>query len=211
LANRRTFITQSLGFGASALVNFAIALWTPTFFHRQFDWSISRAGKAQGLLTMTVGTIGVVAGGWIADRFVNRGRIDGPLRVGMIGAAGMLVAATAYPLMPTPTLALAGLAVVNIFAALPWGAASAAAAEVVPAPLRAQGAALYFFVVSLVSTTLGPSSVAWLTDYVFHDEHAIRYSLAIVNVAGMTLALILLSAGLSSYRRTVADREHWSP
>lgn len=210
-ANRRTFLTQSLGFGSSALVNFAIAFWNPEFFHRQFGWSLSRAGKTQGILTMTVGTIGALAGGWIADRFVSRGRIDGPLRVGMIGAAGMLVAATAYPLMPTATLAICGLAVVNVFAALPWGAASAAAAEVVPAPLRAQGAALYFFVVGLVSTTLGPSSVAWLTVHVFHDEQAIRYSLAIVNVTGMTFALILLSAGLTSYRRTVADREHWEP
>jgi MFS family permease len=158
-----------------------------------------------------VGVVGVIAGGWISDRFVRRGKIDGPLRVGMLGAIGMLVAGTAYPLMPNASLAIAWLVVVNFFAALPWGAATAAAAEIVPAPLRAQGVALYFLVLGLLSRTLGPSSVAWLTDYLFHDDAAIRYSLAIVNVAGMSLALAFFSAGLGSYRKTIESRDRWRP
>ena len=97
----------------------------------------------------------------------------------------------------------------NFFAALPWGAASAAAAEIVPAPLRAQGVAVYFLVLGLLSRTLGPSSVAWVTDYVFHDEGAIRYSLVIVNVVVMTIALGLFAAGLGSYRKTLNYRDRW--
>src|SRR6185503_17074164 len=132
-----------------------------------YGWTPARAGVVQGVLTMTVGVAGVLAGGRVADRYVRRGRADGRLRVGIIGAAGMLISATAYPLMPTAALAVAWLAVVNFFAAFPWGAASAAAAEMVPPPLRAQGAALYFLVMNLVSAILGPTSVALVTDYVF--------------------------------------------
>jgi len=80
---------------------------------------------------MTVGVAAPIVGGWMADRFVRRGFVDGPLRVGMIGAAGMLVSATAYPLMPSAGLAVVWLVAVNFFAALPWGAASTAAAEMV--------------------------------------------------------------------------------
>ncbi|MEP6492404.1 MAG: MFS transporter [bacterium] len=204
-ANRRTFGTLSFAFASSALVNVAIAFWLAQFLIRTYGITASQAGRIQGLLTMSIGTFAVIAGGWLSDWFVKRGRVDGPLRVGMIGAAGMLVAATAYPLMPTLTLAVIWLAVVNAFAALPFGAAWAAASEVVPAPLRAQGVALYFFVLSLVSRTLGPSSVAWLTDYVFHDDAKIRYSLATVNVVGMCVALMLFAFGLSAYRKTVAS------
>ncbi|HEX7020839.1 MAG TPA: hypothetical protein VF159_12550, partial [Gemmatimonadaceae bacterium] len=89
--------------------------------------------------------------------------------------------------------------------------ASAAAAEIVPGALRAQGAAIYFFVLNLVSSTLGPTSVAVLTDYVFRDEMAIRYSLATVNVVGMTVTLALFAFGLPAYRRTVAVRDSWRP
>ena len=210
-ANRRTFLTHGLGFAMSAAVNFAIASWLATFLIRTYGWNEAQAGRVQGTLTMTIGVVGVIAGGWISDWFVKRGKVDGPLRVGMIGAAGMLVSATLYPLMPTAAMAVAWLSVVNFFAALPWGAASAAAAEIVPAPLRAQGAALYFFTLSLVSRSLGPSSVAWVTEYAFSgSENAIRYSLAVVNVVGMSIALLLFAAGLGSYRRTLAARDAWS-
>jgi MFS family permease len=208
--NRRTFATQSLGFACSSLVNLGLASWLPSFLTRTYEWSASRAGLTMGVLTMTIGTVGVIAGGWIADWFVKRGRVDGPLRVGIIGALGMLVSATALPLMPTAGLAIAWLAVVNFFAALPWGAASAAAAEIAPGPLRAQGVALYFFVVSFISRTIGPSSVAWIATYVFHNERTgLRYSLPIVNVVGMGLAIVFLSAGLGSYRRTIEYRDAW--
>jgi MFS family permease len=206
-ANRRTFTTLSFGFAASATVNYAIAFWLATFLVRNHGWSVRTAGLVQGSLTMTIGVAATIVGGWAADAYVRRGRIDAPLRMGMIGAAGMLVSATAYPLASSATAAVAWLAVVNFFAAFPWGAARKALVEAVPAEMRAQGAALYFLVLSLFSSALGPSLVAWCTDYVFHDDAAVRYSLAIVNVAGMTVALALFALGLASYRETVARRD----
>ena len=204
-AHLRTFATHSLGFALSASVNFGIAAWLATFLIRAYGWTPARAGMVQGILTMTVGVAGTIAGGWVSDRMVARGRVDGPLRAGMIGAAGMLVSASAYPLMPTAALAVAWLVPVNFFAAFPWGAASAAAAEIAPPALRAQGVSIYYLVLNLVSGALGPTSVALLTDHVFHDERAIGSSLAIVNVVGMTGTLLLLGLGLAAFRRTVAE------
>ncbi len=203
--HRRTFATQGLGFAMSSSVNFSLVLWIPAVFLRRFDWNEVQAGRLQGLLTMTIGPIGVLVGGWIANRLVRAGKTDAPLRVGIAGAAGMLIAATAFPLAPTATVAGWWLAVVNLFAAMPWGAASASAAEIVPPRLRAQGVALYVLVVSLISRSLGPSSVGWLNDYVFHDPMAIGRSLAIVNVVGMTTAIILFALGLAPFRRTIAE------
>jgi MFS family permease len=120
----------------------------------------------------------------------------------------MLVSATVFPLMPTPELAVVLLAIVNFFAALPWGAASAASAEMVPAEMRAQGAALYFFALSLISGTLGPTIVALFTDHVFGKEH-VAYSLAVVAAGGMLVTLALLVVGLGAYRRTLQLREDW--
>ena len=209
-ANRHTFAAHGFGFALFATVNFGIAAWLATFLVRTYGWTPARAGMVQGVLTMTVGVAGVLVGGRVTDAMARRGRTDGPLRVGIIGAGGMLVAATAYPLMPNATLCVWWLAVVNFFAAFPWGAAAAAAAEMVPAPLRSQGAALYFFVLNLVSTALGPTAVAVLTDYVFKNEAAVRYSLAIVNVVGMGGALTLFAFGLTAFRRTIEYRAQWA-
>jgi MFS family permease len=129
------------------------------------------------------------------------------MRVGIIAAVGMLISATAFPLMPTATLAVLWLAVVNFFAAFPWGAASAAAAELAPLRLRAQSAALFFLLLNLISQTLGPTSVALFNDHVFGRGAGVRYSVAIVNVIGMLLTIALLSAGLAAYRKTVMSRD----
>ena len=202
-ANRGVFGALSLGFAVSATVNYGIAAWLPTFLVRTYGWPIARAGIVQGSLTMTVGVLGVVAGGRVADWFVRRGLVDGPLRVGIIGAIGMLVFAGLYPLMPTAALAVLLLAPVNFFAAFPWGAAYAAAAETMPSALRAQGTALYVLVINLVSGTIGATAVALVTDRVFGDDAALRYSLSIVSAAGMVLAALLLAIGLEPYRRLV--------
>jgi MFS family permease len=208
--NRRTFLCHSFGFALSATVNYGIAAWLATFLIEKHGWPASRAGMVMGTLTMTVGTLGVIAGGRTADAFVRRGFVDGTLRVGIIASLGMLVSATAYPFAPSVTAAVAWLVLVNFFAAFPWGAASAAAAEIVPPVMRAQGAALYFLVLNLVSTALGPIAVAAVTDYVFRDDAALPYSLAIVNVVGMTGAIILFAIGLPAYRATLARRDSWT-
>jgi MFS family permease len=202
--NVRTFVTLGVGFALSAAVNFGIAAWLATFLVRTYGWTPARAGIVQGVLTMTVGVAGTIAGGRTADVLVRRGYPDAPLRVGIIGAVGMLVSASLYPLMPTAALAVVWLAVVNLFAAFPWGPASAAAAAIVPQSIRTQGAALYFFVLSLLSGTLGPTAVAVLTDHVFHDPLAVRYSLVIVNVIGMSLTIGLLLAGMPAFRQTAS-------
>jgi len=203
--HRRTFFTQGVGFAMSSSVNFSLVVWIPAVFLRRFNWNEAQAGRLQGLLTIFIGPIGVLIGGWIANRLTQAGKTDAPLRVGMIGAAGMLVAATAFPLAPTATAAGWWLAVVNVFAAMPWGAAGASAAEIVPRHLRTQGVAFYVLLVALIARSLGPSSVGWLNDYVFHDPLAVGRSLAIVNVAGMTSAIVLFAAGLGAFRRTLAE------
>lgn len=202
--HRWTFATQGLGFAMSSSVNFALVLWIPAVFIRRFGWGEADAGRLQGVLTMIIGPIGVLTGGWLANRMAHRRRTDAPLRVGIIGAAGMLVSATLFPVAPNATLAAWWLGVVNLFAAMPWGAANAAAAEIVPPALRTQGVALFVLLVSLISRSLGPSSVGWLDDYVFRDPMAIGKSLAIVNVIGMTAAIGLLASGLAPFRRTIA-------
>jgi len=205
--NARAFGCLIAAYTLSSTVNLGIALWLAFFLTETHGWSASRAGMVQGVLTMTVGTIGVLAGGRVSDALIRRGRSDAPLRVGIIGAAGMLVSATAYPLVSSVSAVVAWLVVVNFFAAFPWGAASAAAAEIVPPVMRAQGVAFFYLILNLVPFALGPWAVGAITDYGFRDESALRYSLAILNVVGMSGAIAFFVLGLAAYRRTVERRD----
>ncbi|MCC6431308.1 MAG: MFS transporter, partial [Gemmatimonadaceae bacterium] len=145
-------------------------------------------------------------GGWLVDRYTARGITDAPMRVGMLGAAGMLLFAGLYPVVPSATVAAALLVPVNLFAALPWGAANAAIAEAMPSRMRGQGSALFQLTVGMAGG-IGPTLVALITDRVFADDNALRWSLSITTVVGMVLTLVLLSWGRPAYRATVAARD----
>ncbi|MFN8862552.1 MAG: spinster family MFS transporter [Gemmatimonas sp.] len=202
-ANGRTIGALSFGFACSLSVNLGVASWLPTFLDRTHGWTIAQAGLLQGALTFFIGPIGVLAGGRLTDAWGKRGMVDAPLRVGMVGALGMLVCAGIYPLVPAVPVVVALLVAVNVFAALPWGAASAAVAEAMPPRMRGQGSAVYQLIVNLVAGVLGPTAVALLTDRVFGDPQAIRYSLSVLAVAAMSCTLLLLGWARPAYVRTV--------
>ena len=61
---------------------------------------------------------------------------------------------------------------------------------------------MYQLVVNLLSGALGPTAVALLTDKVFRDPLALRYSLSICAVVGMSLAIVLLAWGRPAFRTT---------
>ncbi len=202
-SNLRTIGALSLGFAFSASVNYGVGAWMAAFFVRTHAWSIEQAGTLQGVLTFTIGPIGVMAGGRLNDWLARRGHVDAPLRVGLLGALGMAVFAGLYPAVPSAMVAAVLLVPVNLFAAMPWGAANAAIAEAMPARLRGQGSAIYQLVVNLVSGVLGPTAVALLTDRVFGDESMLRWSLVIASIGGMMLASALMLYARAAYVATV--------
>jgi MFS family permease len=204
-ANARTVGAISFGFAASASVNYAIGFWLATFLIRTHGWTVQEAGTLQGVLTFTIGPIGVMAGGRLNDYWARQGHVDAPLRVGIVGALAMLLFAGLYPVVPSATLVAALLVPVNVFAAMPWGAANAAIAEAMPPRMRGQGSAIYQLVVNLVSGALGPTAVALLTDRVFGDPLSLRWSLALTTVLGMTCAAALLAWGRGGFVKTVSS------
>jgi len=207
--NRRTFISHNLGYALLALVNYGTAAWLPTHLIRSYGWSAAKAGITLGTLTMTVGVAGIIAGGRIADAMLARGRTDAKLRVGIIASLANLVFGLIYTLAPTAEIAVAALIPYNFFASFAFGAAVAAVQEIVPNRMRAQASALFVTVMTLIGLGLGPSVVGVLTERVFGDDAAVRYSLAVLTVVGLAASASILASGLASYRRSVDYRAAW--
>jgi MFS family permease len=154
--------------------------------------------------------LGVVAGGRVADALLARGHTDAKLRVGIIAALANLVSGATYTLAPNATLAVAALVPYNFFASFAFGAAVAAVQEVAPNRMRAQIGALFVTAMTLLGLGLGPTVIGLLTDRVFGDDAAVRYSLLVVTVVGLGAAASVLAAGLASYRRSVVYRAGWT-
>jgi hypothetical protein len=84
---------------------------------------------------------------------------------------------------------------------MPWGAAAAAIQEMTPGPMRAQATAVYLFVINAIGLGIGPSTVAYATEYVYRDPAAVGRSLAWVALAAHVGAAILLFAGRRPFVR----------
>ena len=200
----RTFGAHHVGAALIALCNYGMGSWLPTFFVRTYGWEVSHAGYLLGAANLTFGIAGVVLAGRLADRWQERGIADAKLRVCLYAGLGLLVCDVATPLMPTGLAAALWIFPLSFFASAPFGVAAAAVQELVPDRMRAQASALYLFVVSIIGLTLGPTVVALATDYLFRDDAALRYSLALTTGMGLVAAAIILGRGLAPYRATLA-------
>ncbi len=196
---RRAFFSVTLGITFVSLVAYASSAWVPTVFVRRFGWTSGHIGLIYGTLITLFSTAGILLGGRLADWFTRRGYPDGKLRVGIISTAGILLTSGIW-LLADPNTIVSLLAVPCFFVAFPLGASSAAIQEIMPNQARAVASAIYLLVLNLIALGFGPTLVALLTDYVFHDEGAIHKSLAIVVIMGSTLGLASYSWGLGAYQ-----------
>src|SRR5262249_2015714 len=173
-------------------------------------WPPARAGVVFGLIVAVAGTLGVTAGGRLADRLRHGGRSDAEMRVPLFAALGWLPFRVLYPLgtggLPAPTL----LAPAVFFSSAPFGVAPAAIQRMVPNALRAQATSLYLFVINLIGLGLGPTAVALVTDRVFHDRRAVGRSLVLVGLTAEVAAIALLWIGLGPYRRSLDYLGRWN-
>ena len=116
----------------------------------------------------------------------------------------MTLAAALVPLMPSYQLATLMFVPQIIMAAGQTALAPVAIINITPNQIRGQVIAIYFFVISMAGYTLGPTSVALLTDYVFQDESLIRYSISIV---ALIVGMVGVFAGfkcIPHYRKYIA-------
>lgn len=199
-ANRRTVLCHNVGFALIAFVSYGAGAWVPTFFIRAFGAAPGEVGIVYGLIVMVFGCGGIVFGGGLTDRWLRRGISDAALRVGVVSAIGTAITHLPLTLLGDLTLGYAALAPAAFFLAMPFGAAPAAIQEVVPNRMRGQASAIYLFVVNLIGLGIGPTAVALITDYVFGDDQAVRWSILIVALSASALATVTLLAGLKSYR-----------
>jgi MFS family permease len=192
-----------LGLALIALVNYGFGGWLPTFFVRTHGWTASEAGYLLGIANLTFGIAGVAMAGRVSDWLQLRGYADAKLRVVVVAALGLLVCDLAVPLMPTAAAAAAWMFPLSFFASAPFGVGAAAVQEMVPGRMRAQAAAVYLFVMNLVGLAFGPSAVALATDYLFGNDAALRYSLALVAGAALLPAIALLVTAWRPYAEVV--------
>ena len=205
-ARWRVFGTHYLGFSLLGVVFNGITAWTPAFLSRSFDMSVGQSGPTIGALILVFGTAGIIVGGWLTDYLGRKGFVDGAMRTGLVAGIGCIPFAVLVPFMPTLQWILVIYCPLPFFASFGFGAAAAALQQVTPNRMRGMVSAFYLFFLNLIGIGLGPTIIALITDYVFHDDQAVGFSLAIMAGCSGLLAALFLWKGLKPFRAEVAKQ-----
>lgn len=196
----RVFAAVFIGVSVLAAVQFSLGAWVPAFMIRNYGWTPSEVGYAYGLIFLFAGSGGVIVGGWLADWFQARGRLDGHLRVALISALATLPFTVLFPVAGSAWGSIALLVPAVFFGTMAFGAGPALIPVIAPPRMRGLLVALYLLVANIFGQAGGPWLVAVFTDQVFGSPELVRYSLAVVPAALLLLGAALVTSGFGGLR-----------
>lgn len=185
-----------------SIIGYGALAWAPALFDRAHGIPPAKAGVVLGIIVAAAGASGTLISGFLSDWWTARGVAAARFRVALVGVAVFIVPATVWPLVPNAVLAFALLFVAVFGLGLAQSAAPASIQAVVPNRMRGQAIAVYLLLAGLLGIGLGPTSVALITDYVFHDDKALPYSMALMAGPSSLIGLWLIWSGLKPYAQT---------
>ncbi|HKX28489.1 MAG TPA: MFS transporter [Blastocatellia bacterium] len=201
LARRwRSVVGVSLGLSSQAMCNYAMLAWAPTYFLRVHGWKPRDTGLVLGVMTLTVGCVGMYFGGKLCDRWQQRRISEAPLKVGVIATTTVGVLFTLMTVLPNLTWILVLLTCSQFFLAMPVGSSYAALQFIFPNQLRGQVSALLLFTINIGGLMLGPLLPGLFNDYLFRDENLVGASLALTIIMASVTAATLFRTTYRPYR-----------
>jgi len=210
MEHRSTYLPLFLGMGIQTVLLFGIASWGPAFYIRTYGWTPGHYGLVQGLLSLTIMPLGAFVGSLLAERFARNGHDDANMRLVVLSSLIALPGSILFPIMPNATAAIIVSAYSLFCHSWVAGPINAALQTITPNQMRGQITALFLFVFNVIGFGLGPTVVALFTDYVFHAESQIRYSMCAATILLAPLATLILWLGMKPYGRSVARTKAWS-
>lgn len=139
-----------------AMLSYGHSAWAPAFLMRSFGWTPAEAGLVLGNIILVGGSLGALAGGFIAGRLAARGRADAEMRVVWWSALIAVPAAILFPQMPSAGLSVALGALFCFAVSLALGPQVAAIQLLTPSRMRARVTALCLFAFNVLGIGLGP-------------------------------------------------------
>jgi len=189
LWSKKAFRHLSFGAALAAFVGYGVVTWVPSFLIRSYGMTTGDAGTYLGLILGIPGGIGIVLGGWIADRYGARDKrwylwvVSVALLLGVPFAFGIYLAESAFwSLMFLIVPVLLG----NFYQATTFSQTQG----LVTLRMRSVAAAVLLFIINIIGLGAGPQAVGILSDYLSSEYGAesLRYSLLIFSFVNIWAA-----------------------
>jgi MFS family permease len=190
----RVFIPTMIGTAMAGILLAGYGGWRAALFSRTFHMGAHVYGPLSGMIGLIGAPIGVIIGAFIAER-MHRRWIDSHLRLTLIVHLITMPCYILTPLMPNATAALAVQFVLGVVMMVSAPSLLSAMQIITPNAMRARVNAIYMITISVLGNGLGPSVVAGMTDFLFHDPSQLRY--AMVTLAAICTPVSLVCTWLT--------------
>jgi MFS family permease len=190
IARIRTMRYALVGVGVLLFTVTGISVWLPAFYERQLGVASGQAQAYVGSLLILGGIPGVLLGGRIADRYVDKirgGRMAIPAVTIFVGNLLFMLSYLRLPVAPTYVLQLVGIMTLTM--AIP--ALRAGLSDAVPANLRGAGFGAFNLASVLFGQAAAPMVVSLLSN-AFDDN--LRTAFLIVSLPVFLGAYVLFRA-----------------
>ena len=179
---------------AASLVDNAVGAWAPTLLIREFHRDAAEVGLQLGLFLTIAFGIGVLLGGWLADRVAARGGTAHKLGVCMLAGTAILPIGG---LMVSPRFSVVMAAVPAYFAlsGIVTAAGFSAILDLVPQRSRGLAMAISFFLNVAIGAGLGPTAVAMAAARVAGAASGLAVGLSLTAAGGYGLAIASAAVG----------------
>lgn len=200
-----TFLRTVSGGACAVFMVYVSNAWLPPFFIRVYGMSVTEVGLWIGISVCIGGTIGVLSGGVIADRLKPHVPAS-ELFVPALSTALTVAAMIGLLLSRDLAWALGFMIAVYLFGTVWMGPTSSIVQRVAPVRSRSLATGLQLLIGNMISLTVGPWLVGFLSDHFGQTMGAegLRYALFCVPAVGALGILLYLSA----VPHLVRDIEH---
>ncbi len=193
---KKSFRHLAIGGALTAFVGYGLTTWAPSFLSRSHGMSSGEIGTWLGLILGIPGGIGIVLGGFLADKFGSR---DTRWFLWIVSVA--LVLSTPFAvgvyLSPTATGALIFLMLPVLLGNFYQATTFSQTQGLVPLGMRAVAAAVLLFIINIVGLGLGPQAVGIVSDLLKpeYGDDSVRYALMIFSLVNLWSAWHYYVAG----------------
>lgn len=195
LARKPSFWLMAFAAAFSSMCGYGLAFWVPSLLIRSFGFDLLGASQFFGSLLLVGGTLGVFAGGWLADRLGGRDRGN----YAKLPAIAWLITLPLFAAgfwSGSPWLAWAFLLIPNGLNILWLGPVTTAVQNLVPAQMRATASASFLFINNLIGLGAGSWVMGAMSDAMTTrlGAEALRYSLIAATSFYLVAAVLMLLA-----------------
>jgi MFS family permease len=197
---RGIMIPAYIGAMGIAIGSYGLAAWAPSFFIRRFSLAPSDIGPTLGIVGICAGIVGTSLAGFLADKAEKRSRLDLKYIILMCASLACLPGATLV-FAPNASVAVAIQALSLVFFPIAGTVSIVAMQDLVPNEMRGKAQAVLTLFSSMLGATLGPTLTALATQYLYHDDMLVGYSLLTVLVPSMLISAVCFYTAAYNSRR----------